>query len=50
MIKEGVHYNIDWDTYDMKFINQDTYHTYTIMICLNIEYINNLMKYIYNLK
>ena len=46
----GKDYEIDWDTLDIKFKNQDTYHTYTIMVCLNIEYVNNLMKTLYNLK
>ena len=46
----GEDYIIDWDTLDIRFKNQDTYHTYTIMVCLNIEYVNNLMKVLYNLK
>ena len=43
-------YTINWDTLDIHFKNQDTFHTYTIIICLNVEYINNLMKQLYNLK
>lgn len=50
LLHEETDYKIDWDKLDIQFINQDTYHTYTIMICLDIEYINNLMKTLYNLK
>ena len=46
----GKDYEIDWNTLDIKFKNQDTFHTYSIILCLNIEYINNLMKVLYNLK
>ena len=46
----GDDYEINWDKLDIKFRHQDTYHTYTIMVCLNIEYINNLMKILYKLK
>lgn len=50
IIHENEDYTIDWDTYDIKFINQDLYHTYSIIITCNIEYINDLVKNIYNLK
>lgn len=50
LMKEGYGYNINWDTYDITFDKQDTYHTYTILICINVEYVNTLIKYIYNLK
>ena len=50
MIKEGIDYNIDWEHRKINFIKQNTYSTYTIMLCLNIEYINNLIKTLYKLK
>lgn len=50
MIHYNKDYTIDWDTLDVKFKQQDTYHTYSIMVCLNIEYINDLMKKIFDLK
>lgn len=50
MIKEGIDYNLDWVNKKINFIKQNTYSTYTIMICLNIDYINNLIKTIYKLK
>ena len=43
-------YTIDWDKFEIYFHNQDTYHTYTVLICVNLEYINNLVKSLYNLK
>lgn len=47
---EGSDYFIDWETRKIKFSNQNPYYTYTIMLCLNIEYINNLIKSLYKLK
>ena len=44
------HYTINWDTLDITFKNGDMYHTYSICVCLNVEYINGLMKTLYNLK
>lgn len=49
-IHQGIDYEIQWDTLDIHFKNADTYHTYSINVCLNIEYINNLMKTLYNLE
>lgn len=49
-IRHGEHYEINWNTLDVHFKNADTYHTYSICVCLNVEYINNLMKTLYNLK
>ena len=50
MITEGIEYTIDWEQRKINFIKQNTYSTYTIMLCLNIEYINNLIKTLYKLK
>lgn len=43
-------YDIDWDKMEIKFKNGEIYFTYSIMVCVNISYINDLMKKIYNLK
>jgi len=43
-------YTIDWDNFVINFHNQDTYHTYTVLISVNLEYINSLVKELYNLK
>ena len=43
-------YKIDFDEYKIIFTNQDTYHTYSVLICINLEYINSLIKDIYNFK
>ena len=50
IIHEGKDYLIDWKNFDIHFMDQNTYFTYHINICLNIEYINDLMKTIYHLK
>jgi hypothetical protein len=49
-IHEGIDYTIDWIHRKINFNNQNTYYTYTIMLCVNIEYINNLIKDVYGLK
>lgn len=49
-IHEGQDYFIDWKRRKLIFSNQNTYYTYSIMLCLNIAYINDLVKAIYNLK
>ena len=43
-------YELDLDNMMIRFVNQNTFYTYTIIVCINIEYINNLMKTLYNLK
>lgn len=49
-ISEGTEYTIDWVNKKINFINQNTYSTFTIFICINIEYVNTLVKSVYNLK
>lgn len=49
-IHEFQDYTIDWDKLEIHFKHGDTFHTYNILICLNITYINTLMKDLYNLK
>ena len=50
IIEEGRHYKFDFHNYHLKFINCNTYYTYKILIMLNIEYINNMIKNVYNLE
>jgi hypothetical protein len=50
LVRENKEYEIDWDKKIIKFKNQDTYHTFTILICINLEYVNQLIKDIYNLE
>jgi hypothetical protein len=49
-IHEHKDYTIDWENLDIHFIGGDVYHTYSILICVNVEYVNNLMKTLYDLK
>ena len=50
IIHEGVDYIIDWKNLDIHFMDCNTFYTYHINVCLNVEYINDLMKTIYHLK
>ena len=50
LLREGMDYRIDYHTFDIHFNNKSTFYTYRILICINIEYINDMMKTIYNLK
>jgi len=51
MIFYGKDYDIDFDNLDIKFKNDEYgFYTYTIMICINPENINNLIKDIFKLK
>lgn len=48
---EGVGYTIDYDNFTINFNNKDYgFLTYTIMICINPEEINELIKKLYDLK
>jgi hypothetical protein len=49
-IHEGVDYSIDWEKRILTFINQNTYFTYSILISINVSYINDLIKKVLNLK
>lgn len=44
MLKEGIDYEIDYDTMVIQFYNNDNYRTYRIVLAVNMEYINNLLK------
>lgn len=50
LIQEGIDYKIDYSTFTIYFNNQSSYFTYRILVCLNVEYINDLIKSVYNLK
>lgn len=50
IIHEGTDYIIDWKNFDIHFMNQNTYFTYHIMLCVDVEYVNSLLKTIYHLK
>ena len=50
LIRRGVEYDLDWTKTEIQFHKQDTYHSYSILVCINLEYINNLIKTVYNLK
>lgn len=50
LLQYGKDYVFDPHTYEVKFHHCNTYYTYKILIMLNIEYINNLVKTIYGLK
>lgn len=43
-IKRGRDYSIDYKTKEIHFYRADTYHTYSILICINVELINDLVK------
>lgn len=49
-IRPNVDYKVDYETRQIQFINQNTFCTYEILICINAEYINDLVAKVYNLK
>lgn len=49
-IVNGLDYDLNIDDLTVKFKNPTVYHTYTFFICINLEYINDLIKNIYKLK
>ena len=50
LIHELIDYVIDYDTLDVTFKNCDSFHTYKFLICIDVEYINTLIKSVYKLK
>lgn len=50
LLHEGTDYRIDYNTMTVYFNNKSTFYTYRILVCINIDYINNMTKTIYNLK
>ena len=49
LLTEGKDYYIDYQTLDLYFYNQTIYYTYKILININVGYINEMVKEIYNL-
>ena len=50
LLQYGKDYEFDVHTLKVKFKNCSTYYTYKIILLLNIEYVNNLIKEVYKLK
>lgn len=50
ILKEGREYVIDYDTMTVIFNRQSPYYTYKFLICINVDYINEFIKDIYNLE
>jgi len=51
LLFENKDYKIDWDNYNIKF-NNDKYglYTYTMYICINFNYIQTLVKTLFDIK
>ena len=50
LLQEGRHYEIDYNTYNIKFHNRSYgFYTYAIIISVDVHYINELVKDIFNL-
>ena len=49
-MEPGKDYYFDIEKLELHFINGSTYHTYKILIMINVEYINNLVKEVYKLQ
>lgn len=50
LLQRDLDYKIDYKDMSLSFINGDTYSTYKIIIMVNAEYINELIKAKYNLE
>lgn len=50
LLIEGRDYKINYDTMTAYFNNKSTYYTYKFLICINVEYVNDMVKRIWNLK
>ena len=50
LLQECKDYKIDYDRMEVYFNNKSTYFTYRILVCINVEYINEMTKIIYGLK
>ena len=50
MLRANTDYTIDYDTMTVKFAKPETYYTFKFLICVNVEYVNDFIKSIYNLK
>ena len=47
---ENTDYRIDYKTMTIYFNNKSPYYTYRILVCVNVENVNDMIKSIYNLK
>ena len=50
IIHDGTDYNIDYDNMSITFNNANNYYTYKIIVCVNVEYINDFIKQTLNLQ
>lgn len=50
LLTEGIDYFIDYNNMQINFKNQSTYYTYAIYTYINVEYVNNFIKNLLNLK
>ena len=50
LLRSKIDYEIDYDTLNVKFTSPEVYYTYKFLICVNVEYVNEFIKSIYNLK
>lgn len=51
LLSQGIDYVVNYENYDVEFKNLEYgFYTYTIMICVNVDEINNLVKTIYHLE
>jgi len=50
LLNENEDYIINLHNYTIKFIKGSTYYTYKIIVLINVDYVNNLVKDIYDLK
>lgn len=50
LLHYGKDYEIDLENYKIRFKNESIYFTYRIIICVNADRINDVVKNIYNLK
>ena len=50
IVHEGIDYIIDYDNMSITFKNANNYYTYKIIVCVNVEYINDFIKQTLNLQ
>lgn len=50
IVHDGTDYNIDYDNMSITFNNANNYYTYKIIVCVNVEYINDFIKQTLNLQ
>ena len=51
LLLQNKDYDLDLKNLEIKFHNQDYgFYTYTMYVCINLEYLNTLIKQVYQLK